>query len=211
MDDLSISIFGNKTISEILNEVKLFSKCSIKYYENLNSFNKLQKNNHLIIFFLNNSNKNDYKKIVEYDLPILVINKHLTPKNLVFCEFVDFIEIPLNIFILEKKIVSLLSKFQFNKSSFITLGNYLIDKNERKIKRNDLELQLTEKEISFLILFSKSNKPVSRKFVLKNVWHYSSESDTHTVETHIHRLRKKILEKFNDSNFIKNSNKGYYI
>ena len=60
MDDLSISIFGNKTISEILNEVKLFSKCSIKYYENLNSFNKLQKNNHLIIFFLNNSNKNDY-------------------------------------------------------------------------------------------------------------------------------------------------------
>ena len=211
MDDLNISIFGNKTISEILNEVKLFSKCSIKYYENLNSFNKLQKNKHIIIFFLNNSNKNDYKKIVEYDLPILVINKHLTPKNLVFFEFIDFIEIPLNIFILEKKIVSLLSKFQFNKSSFITLGNYLIDKNERKIKRDDLELQLTEKEISFLILFSKSNKPVSRKFVLKNVWHYSSESDTHTVETHIHRLRKKILEKFNDSNFIKNSNKGYYI
>jgi len=211
MNDLNISIFGNKTISEILNEVKLFSKCSIKYHENLNSFSELHKNKHLIIFFLNNSNKNDYKKIVKYDLPILVINKHLTPKNLVSFEFIDFIEIPLNIFVLEKKIISLLSRFQFNKSSFIVLGNYLIDKNERKIKKDNLELQLTEKEISFLILFSKSNKPVSRKFVLKNVWHYSSESDTHTVETHIHRLRKKILEKFNDNSFIKNSDEGYYI
>ena len=75
----------------------------------------------------------------------------------------------------------------------------------------DLELQLSEKEINFLILFSKSNDPISIKFVLQNVWKYSSESETHTVETHIHRLRKKILQKFGDNNFIKNSNKGYYI
>jgi len=86
-----------------------------------------------------------------------------------------------------------------------------MDKNERKIKKNDLELQLSEKEINFLILFSKSKKPISRNLVLKNVWHYSSKSETHTVETHIHRLRKKILEKFGDNNFIKNDNKGYYI
>jgi len=74
-----------------------------------------------------------------------------------------------------------------------------------------LDLQLTEKEINFLILFSQNQKPLSRNFILKNVWHYSSRSDTHTVETHIHRLRKKILEKFNDSNFIKNNDEGYYI
>ena len=61
------------------------------------------------------------------------------------------------------------------------------------------------------ILFSKSKKPITRHFVLTNVWHYSSESETHTVETHIHRLRKKILEKFGDNNFIKNNKKGYYI
>jgi len=70
---------------------------------------------------------------------------------------------------------------------------------------------LSEKEISFLILFSKSKEPISRSLVLKNVWNYSPESETHTVETHIHRLRKKILEKFDDNNFIKNNNKGYYI
>ena len=61
------------------------------------------------------------------------------------------------------------------------------------------------------MLFSKNNEPINRNDVLKSVWKYSSESDTHTVETHIHRLRKKILTKFGDSNFIKNNNKGYYI
>ena len=83
--------------------------------------------------------------------------------------------------------------------------------NERKIKKSDLELQLTEMEINFLILFSKNNKPLNRNFFLKNLWHYSVETDTHTIETHIHRLRKKIFDKFNDRNFIKNNNRGYYI
>ena len=74
-----------------------------------------------------------------------------------------------------------------------------------------MELQLSEKEINFLILFSQSEEPVNRKLVLKNVWNYSSETETHTIETHIYRLRKKILKKFGDSNFIKNNEKGYYI
>ena len=80
-----------------------------------------------------------------------------------------------------------------------------------RLKKKNLELYLTEKEINFLILFSQSDKPVTRNFILKNVWNYSSETDTHTVETHIHRLRKKILEKSGDNNFIKNNNEGYYI
>ena len=91
------------------------------------------------------------------------------------------------------------------------LSGYIIDKNERKIKKNNLELKLSEKEVNFLVLFSQSQKPISKNKVLKNVWKYSSDSETHTVETHIHRLRKKILEKFGDSNFIKNDGKGYYI
>ena len=111
----------------------------------------------------------------------------------------------------EKKITSLIAKSEFKKNSLIYLNNYIIDKNERKIKKNNLELQLSEKEINFLILFCKNKKPISKNFVLKNVWNYSSESETHTVETHIHRLRKKILEKFGDNNFIKNDKEGYYI
>ena len=120
-----------------------------------------------------------------------------------------------NVFLLiiefKKIVISLIAKNEFKKNSLIHLNDYIIDKNERKIKKNDTELQLSEKEINFLVLFSKSKEPINRNVVLKNVWNYSSESETHTVETHIHRLRKKILKKFDDNNFIKNNNKGYYI
>ena len=112
---------------------------------------------------------------------------------------------------LEKKIISTIAKHNFSLSSLINLGSYEINKNERKIKKGNLELILTEKEINFLILFSENNKPLTRNFILENLWHYSLESETHTIETHIHRLRKKILKKFNDNNFIKNNEKGYYI
>ena len=77
--------------------------------------------------------------------------------------------------------------------------------------KNNIELNLTEKEINFLILFYKYKKPITKKFILKNVWNYSSESETHTVETHIHRLRKKIFQKFGDNFFIKNNKEGYFI
>jgi len=121
------------------------------------------------------------------------------------------LNMPFSINVFEKKIISLIAKSKFKKNSLINLNGYVIDKNERKIKKNNLELQLSEKEISFLILFSEQKKPVSRNLVLKNVWHYSLESETHTVETHIHRLRKKISNKFGDKNFIKNNKMGYYI
>ena len=121
------------------------------------------------------------------------------------------LNMPFTILDFEKKVIAAIAKNEFKKNSLINLRGYVIDKNERKNKKNNLELQLSEKEINFLILFSKNKKPISRSLVLKNVWNYSSESETHTVETHIHRLRKKISEKFGDNAFIKNNNKGYFI
>ena len=118
---------------------------------------------------------------------------------------------PFKILDFKKKIISLIAKNEFKKNSLIHLGDYIIDKNERKIKKNNSELQLSEKEVDFLILFAESKNPIKRNLVLKSVWKYSEKSETHTVETHVHRLRKKILKKFGDNNFIKNNNKGYYI
>ena len=132
-------------------------------------------------------------------------------KKILSESFIEKINTPFSIFELKKKIILILAKYEYKKNSLIYLKNYIIDKNERKIKKENLELQLSEKEVNFLILFSKNKDPVSRKIVLKNVWNYSAEADTHTVETHIHRLRKKILEKFNDNNFIKNNKEGYFI
>ena len=121
------------------------------------------------------------------------------------------LKMPFSILDFKKKIISLIAKNEFKKNSLIRLSGYIIDKNERKIKKNNLELQLSEKEVNFLILFSKNKDPINRNLVLKNVWKYSEDSETHTVETHIHRLRKKILDKFGDNDFIKNNNMGYYI
>ena len=212
MTNLTISVFGNKIFLEIINEVKLFSKFKIQYYEDLNLCEQdAEKHNSLAIFFVKKKDISYFSKNKINDFPSILITESSIPKSMFSSELREQLMMPFTILEFEKKVISLLAKNEFKKDSLIQLGDYTIDKNERKIKKNNLELQLSEKEINFLILFSENKKPLSRNLVLKNVWKYSSESETHTVETHIHRLRKKILEKFGDDNFIKNNNKGYYI
>ena len=212
MTDSTILIFGNKIFLEIINEIKFFNKFKTKYYEDFNLCIKdAKEQNHLLIFFANQSSKNFYKQIEIDNFPIILVIDPLLQKSSLFGKFKEKLIIPFEIINLEKKIISLIAKKEFMKNSMINLNEYVIDRNERKIKKNKLELSLSEKEINFLVLFKESEKPITRDFVLKNVWHYSPESETHTIETHIHRLRKKILKKFGDNNFIKNNNKGYYI
>ena len=212
MSNLTISIFGNKIFLEIINEVKLFSKFKIQYYEDLNLCEQdAEKHNTLAIFFVGKKDISSFRKNKINNFPSILITESSIPKSMFSSELREQLKMPFTILEFEKKVISLLAKNEFRKNSLIQLDDYIIDKNERKIKKNDLELQLSEKEINFLILFSKNKEPISRNLVLKNVWHYSSKTETHTVETHIHRLRKKILEKFGDDNFIKNNNKGYYI
>ena len=212
MSNSTISIFGNKIFLEIINEIKLFSKFKINYYEDLDLCIKdAEKQNLLVIFFVSKKDISFFSKSRINNFPSILITESSTLKNMFSYELRDQLNMPFSILEFEKKVISLIAKNEFKKNSLIQLKDYIIDKNERKIKKNDLELQLSEKEINFLILFSKSKEPISRNLVLTNVWNYSLESETHTVETHIHRLRKKILKKFGDNNFIKNNNKGYYI
>jgi len=212
MSNLTISTFGSKIFLEIISEIKLFSKFKIKYYENLDLCIKdAEEQNLLVVFFANKENIKLFSNNKSYNFPSILITEVSIPKVNFSSEIREEINMPFTLIELERKIISLFAKNEFKKNSLISLNSYIIDKNERKIRKNELELQLSEKEIDFLILFSKSKKPISRNLVLKKVWNYSSESETHTVETHIHRLRKKILQKFGDSNFIKNNSKGYYI
>ena len=212
MSNLTISIFGNKIFLEIINELKLFPGSKVSLHDSLNfSLNNGAVNDKIIFFFITNNNKRDFIKIKKTKNPIIVMAPSFTSHNKYLSDFVEQINMPFRITNFKKRVISLLAKHKFKLSSLIHLQDYIIDKNERKIKKNDLELQMTEKETNFLILFSQHDKPLSRNFVLKKVWKYSLESDTHTVETHIHRLRKKILEKFNDNNFIKNNKDGYFI
>ena len=91
------------------------------------------------------------------------------------------------------------------------INNYLIDLNAREISCMNLKLKLTEKEVSIILHLSNMKKPVSINELQKHVWMYQGDIETHTVETHIYRLRKKILKTFKDENFIISKKNGYQI
>jgi len=207
MDNYTISILNNKIFFQIISEIKLFSKFKINYYDNIDlCIENKKKENQIVVLF-----NHDQDKVKKNDLPTLLAYESTFKKNKILSEISSELIMPFTILEFEKRIIFLIARNEFKKNSLIHLGDYIIDKNERKIKKNNLELQLSEKEINFLVFFSKKKVPLSKNIVLKTVWNYSSESETHTIETHIHRLRKKILKKFNDNNFIKNNSKGYYI
>ena len=102
-------------------------------------------------------------------------------------------------------------KQNFNEMSDIKVGRYIIDINSREMRYENKLLKLTEKECEVIIYLSKSNQIISIENLQLNVWGHQSKLETHTVETHIYRLRKKILENFNDNDFITSEKNGYKI
>ena len=102
-------------------------------------------------------------------------------------------------------------KNKFNLQSNINIGSYNLNLNSRKIIKNDIGLDLTEREANIIIYLNKSKMPVKIDELQKEVWGYNSELETHTVETHIYRLRKKMKEKFSDDKFISSLKNGYKI
>ncbi len=118
---------------------------------------------------------------------------------------------PISIFKLVEKINIEFLKIQFNSQSKVKVNNYTIDLNSREMLINNIKLKLTEKEINIITYLSKSNEPVSVEELQQKVWSYQSDIETHTVETHIYRLRKKILNTFNDNKFILSKKNGYQI
>ncbi len=125
--------------------------------------------------------------------------------------FDDIITLPTTLNEINNIIEARAAKNQFNRNSSIKVKKYFLDKNEKKLTKENDFVELTEKEIKLLELFLKNQHPISKNEILSKVWHYSKDADTHTVETHIYRLRKKINDKFSDENFILNDKQGYYL
>ena len=118
---------------------------------------------------------------------------------------------PIQIKNLIEKINIKLIKQKYNNQSYLKVSNYILNLNSRIISKNNNSLKLTEKEIN-IILFLNDHKNPQKVSILQNqVWGYLSELETHTVETHIYRLRKKINDHFNDNNFIISTDDGYLI
>ena len=118
---------------------------------------------------------------------------------------------PIKIYKLIEKINIQFIKHQFSSQSQINIGNYILNLNSREMYANNSKLKLTEKEVNTIVYLSKINKSVSINELQENVWAYQSDLETHTVETHIYRLRKKVFDTFADNEFIISEKNGYKI
>ena len=191
----TIHIIDFKILYNILDEIKNYLKFKILYYKNeeifLNS-NDLNLNDSLILVspdnkvFLNNG-KISGKKISSIPNYPITIDK--------------LVEI-LNVNLIKQK---------YNYQSNIDIKDYKLDLNSRTITKNNQNLKLTQKEIDIILFLNDYEKPQKVNVLQNKVWGYSLELETHTVETHIYRLRKKIKDEFKDNNFILSNDDGYFI
>ena len=136
----------------------------------------------------------------------LSVNKNITEKN-----FLNFNDLPLPLNKLIELINIQLIKLKFNQQSKINIKGYELNLNSKFFSKNSLILRLTEKEIEIILYLNETKTKHDVLDLQKNIWGYSPDMETHTVETHIYRLRKKISNKFNDESFILSHKNGYFI
>ena len=180
-------IFRYKELFNILEEIKENFEFKLEFYEKERELENLE-----------NDNLSDY---------LVITKKKLS--NLKKQIIID--KSPINIHDLIQTLNINFLKSKFIEQSKIDLGRYNLDLNSRILNQNEKELELTEKESSILIFLKQSKDPVKIDQLQEKVWGYNSELETHTVETHVYRLRKKINDKFYDNEFIISDKKGYFL
>ena len=199
MHQLKVLILCPASFSSTLNELKPFLKFNSVKQKNSSDFD-------VILFHEEALNDKENKKIIgsSNSLKIYASNNKNSSNN-----YDAFLEIPSSLKEINFVVENVAAKKIFTKNSSIQIKKYLLNKNEKKLLNGNNAIILTEKEIQLLELFLINQKPISKDKILSSVWNYSSDADTHTVETHIYRLRKKINDKFSDENFIINTKDGY--
>ena len=208
---VNILVFGSNNFNKTLNEIKNKLSFNLTIYGSRDYLKQTIHDYHVLLIdneFLNKQTEVDLIKFETFKLPILLLIdlQAKIKKNFIFNDQLYF---PLNILDLKKKINDLLSSYIFSKNSSVNIKNYTIDKNLKIMKKDNVFIDLTEKEVNLLVLLNKEKKPLNKTLILKKIWQYSTDADTHTVETHIYRLRKKVLEKFGDREFINIFKEGY--
>ena len=170
---------------------------------------EILKNYEVLIFHEDGLKSNSLEKLLKDSEKIKILASNNIVKRKDY--FNDIISLPIKISELNSIIENSVIKKNFNKNSSILIKQYKLDKNEKKLIKDQNYILLTEKEVQLLELFLDNKKPISKNKILEEVWKYSTSADTHTVETHIYRLRKKVKSKFLDENFILNNKDGYLL
>ena len=184
MNNENLVIYDFKILYEILNEISDHINFKLTNINKITDLDLKAQDNYLVI-----SNK----KIKDIENQIEITNFPI--------DVVKLVE-NINIKFLKKK---------YSQQSEIDLGVYKLNLNSRKIYNSEKSLNLTEREANIIVFLNNSKKPVKISKLQTEVWGHNSKLETHTVETHIYRLRKKINDVFEDKNFIKSSKSGYII
>jgi len=208
----SLLVFGSKNFINSLDEVKEYLNFSLVFYDKNIFSHSLIPTIACILVEAEACNDADTLNLINKikNKPLLLIKKPFHSLN-AFPTYDSVETLPLNLEDICNKITNLVTVKKFNQNSSLIIKDYVIDKNERKLKKNNLSMTITEREVQLIELLFNAKKPLSKNIILKRVWKYAEDTDTHTIETHIYRLRKKILSIFKDDNFILNSKDGYSI
>ena len=207
MKNITINLIGQSVLEEVLRENLKHINFEIKSFKKFNEIiqDSKVKNSSILVTSLK-----DYDLFInsKLNIPVLFLNfgskkSYTTSAEIINCPF------QLNNFVERINVIFLKNKFLNNSN--LNILNYEINLNSKEILRDGQKLKLTEREINFILFLKNSNSPQNIKSILKFVWNYSPNLETHTVETHVHRLRKKFFSHFKDDNFIKINKKGYFI
>tara|TARA_Y100000817_G_C16780038_1_gene510140 strand:+ start:288 stop:860 length:573 start_codon:yes stop_codon:yes gene_type:complete len=189
MNKFVILIDQNQYLYELLKEIKF----DIQYK----------------LILTNNNIKEQINNLVNKNCEFLILTTNSQKKHI--SDRTIYLDRPVKINFLYEKINLVLSKNKYLSNSNLSVGNYLINLNSRNIQFEGKSLKLTEKELQ-LIMYLHGNKEIKKTSdIRKDVWKHSENVETHTVETHIYRLRKKINNKFEDNKFILSTKNGYSI
>ena len=191
----TIHIIDFKTLYNILDEIRDYLKFQILHYKNEENF-------------LNSNDLNliDSLILVRISNKVFLNNEKINRKKIFSIQ-----NYPLKIDKLVEMLNVNLIKQKYNYQSNIYIKSYLLNLNSRTITKNNQNLKLTQKEIDIILFLNNYDKPQKVNILQDKVWGYSLELETHTVETHVYRLRKKIKDKFKDNNFILSHEDGYFI
>jgi len=206
MNNIKVNILGSNTFTNLFKELEIFNL--------IDHVNKNVKNV-IRVIFVDDFNSSELKKIISQKVPSIYLTKNTTlfKKNkFITSNFDVVLSLPIELISLIEIIKILFTKFVFFENSNIIINkNYLLDSNKKIIFKDNSSLKLTEKEINLILELNK-NTGIGKDELLKKIWNYNkSDIDSHAFETNLHRLRKKILKIFKDSNFILEKNSKYYL
>jgi len=208
MSNIHLHIIGSDSFTKLMRELDL------NYVISSDSDTKYNVHDSLIrIIFVEKLQPEKLKKLFSDNVPTIFIlnDKNFLKKNkLRLLDFHISLVEPIEILTFKEILNILLTKYNFFKQSKIIIKDYEIDSNQRLIMKKGTKAKLTEKELELILVLSKNNG-LDKSFLLSSIWNHTSDLESHAFETHLHRLRKKINNIFEDNKFIIEKNSKYYL